>query len=103
MRIAWLRRGVQMERNNLKVFTTISFFIAIVTIMVIPAWLYTSVSKGIVIFAFLLSVAGIPLSIVSMFSKENIGKRIFALIVNLLPLSLIVYAFVMELANEFLR
>ncbi|XXM73096.1 2-acyl-glycerophospho-ethanolamine acyltransferase [Lysinibacillus sphaericus] len=92
-----------MDRNKLKVFTTISFFIAIVTIVVIPVSLYASVPKGIGIFAFLLSAAGIPLSIVSMFSKENIAKRMFALIVNLLPLSLYVYAFVMEIADEFLR
>jgi hypothetical protein len=92
-----------MERNKLNVFTTTSFFIAIVTIVVIPVSIYTSVPKGIGTFAFLLSVMGIPLSIVSMFSKENIAKRMFALIVNLLPLGLFVYAFVMELADEILR
>jgi hypothetical protein len=92
-----------MDRNNLKVFTTLSFFIAIITIVVIPVSLYTSVPKGIGTFSFLLSVVGIPLSIVSMFSKEKIAKRMFALFVNLLPLSLFAYAFVMELADEFLR
>jgi hypothetical protein len=91
-----------MDRNKLKVFTTISFFIAIV-IVVIPVSLYASLPKGIGTFAFLLSTAGIPLSIVSMFSKENIAKRMFALLINLLPLSLFAYAIVMEIANEFLR
>jgi hypothetical protein len=91
-----------MDRNKLKVFTSISFFIAIFTIVVIPVSIHASVPKGIGIIAFLLSVIGIPLSIVSMFSKENIAKRIFALIVNLLPLSLFTYAFVLELVDEFL-
>lgn len=92
-----------MDRNKLRIFTTISFFIAIVTIVVIPVMIYASGPNEMGTIAFLLSVAGIPLSIVSMFSKENIVKRIFALIVNLMPLSLFAYAFVLELTDEFLR
>jgi hypothetical protein len=52
---------------------------------------------------FLTSLFAIPLSIISMFSKENSAKRIFALLVNLLPISLIVYALIMEFIDEFLR
>ncbi|MFL8938044.1 2-acyl-glycerophospho-ethanolamine acyltransferase [Rossellomorea oryzaecorticis] len=92
-----------MDRNKLRIFTTISFSIAIVTIVVIPVTIYASGPNDMGTIAFLLSVAGIPLSIVSMFSKENIVKRIVALIVNLMPLSLFAYAFVLELADEFLR
>ncbi|MBH9964926.1 2-acyl-glycerophospho-ethanolamine acyltransferase [[Bacillus] enclensis] len=92
-----------MDRNKLRIFTTISFSIAIVTIVVIPVTIYASGPNDMGTIAFLLSVAGIPLSIVSMFSKENIVKRIVALIVNLMPLSLFAYAFVLELADEFFR
>lgn len=53
--------------------------------------------------AFFISLMSIPLSIVSMFSKENSAKRIFALIVNSLPISVAVYALIMEFINGFLR
>ncbi|CAG9611831.1 hypothetical protein BACCIP111899_01003 [Bacillus rhizoplanae] len=100
-----------MARKNLNIFTKISFFTALATIIVLPIYtllrsLDDSVNYIIRVFAlltFLLSVFGIPLSIISMFSKEHLGKRIFALIVNLLPISLIVYALIMEFIDEFLR
>lgn len=101
-----------MERKNLKIFTKISFFTALVTIIVIPTiYLYSTlrtsyenmepITQVLANFAFFASVFGIPLSIVSMFSKENLAKRIFALIINLLPMSLTVYAFFMEFIREF--
>ncbi|PHA02282.1 2-acyl-glycerophospho-ethanolamine acyltransferase [Bacillus pseudomycoides] len=92
-----------MERKKLKIFTTISFFIAIATIIVIPISIYTFIPKVFGLLAFLISLIGIPLSIISMFSKENLAKRIFALIVNLLPISLFIYALIMEFTDEFLR
>ncbi|CAH2715954.1 hypothetical protein BACCIP111895_03138 [Neobacillus rhizosphaerae] len=102
-----------MERKSLKIFTKISCFIAMATIIVIPISVYTlsrtsneSVDSIIGVFAllaFLISLIGIPLSIISMFSKQNLAKRIFALIVNLLPISLIVYTLIMEFIDEFLR
>ena len=102
-----------MEWKNLKVFTNISFITAIATILVIPISLYLSPKTsderwGSILVeltrpTFHISVFGIPLSIVSMFSKETLAKRIFALIVNLLPISLLVYGLTMEFIDEFLR
>ena len=102
-----------MERVNLKVFTKISFYIALAVIIVIPISIFTSmitfnesyksIIKMLGLLTFLISVIGIPLSIISMFSKENLAKRIFALIVNLLPISLYIYALIMEVMDEFLR
>jgi hypothetical protein len=101
-----------LERENLKVFTKISFYIAIATI-VIPVSIFTltkildqggnSIIKVVVLITFLLSVFGVPLSIISMFSKENLAKRIFSLIVNLSLISIVVYALIMEFMDEFLR
>lgn len=102
-----------MERENLKIFTKISFFTALATIIVIPTSLYISsktsdesvesILRVFTSLAFYVSLISIPLSIVSMFSKENLAKRIFALIVNSLPISLFVYALTMEFIDEFLR
>ncbi len=102
-----------MERKNLKIFTKISFLIALATIIVIPPFVYISsitsnenvesIFGVFALLAFLASLAGIPISIVSMFSREKLVKRSFALIVNLLPISLILYALIMEFIDEFLR
>ncbi|PFE01308.1 2-acyl-glycerophospho-ethanolamine acyltransferase [Bacillus cereus] len=102
-----------MERKNLKVFTKISFFTALTTIIVIPTSLFISsitsdesvesILSVFISLAFFTSLFGIPLSIVSMFSKENLAKRSFALIVNSLPITLFVYALIMEFIDEFLR
>lgn len=50
---------------------------------------------------FLASMVGIPLSIVSMFSKEKLSKRIFALVVHVVPISLILFGLLMEIMDEF--
>lgn len=102
-----------MERENLKVFTKISYYMALATIIVIPVSLYlssitsnnslNSILRLFTLIAFYSSLIGIPLSIISMFSKENLAKRIFALIVNLSPISLIIYALIMEFTDEFFR
>lgn len=102
-----------LKRRNLKIFTEISFFTALVTIIVIPTSLYISLKTSaesmesilrvFTSLAFFASLIGIPLSIVSLFSKENLAKRIFALIVNLLPISFFVYALTMEFIDEFFR
>lgn len=55
-----------------------------------------------VILAFLGSVFAIPLSIVSLFSKEQLSKRFLALLINFLPIILIGYALMMEIIDEFL-
>ena len=102
-----------MARKNLKIFTKISFFTALATIMVLPLSVYIlsrtsdesveSILGVFALLAFLISLIGIPLSIISMFSRENLAKRIFALIVNLLPISLFGYALITEFIDEFLR
>ena len=104
-----------MERKNLNIFTKISFFIALSTIIVIPSSIYLSSTSRILddrilyildvltSFVFLASVVGIPLSIVSMFSNENLVKRIFALIVNPLPIGILGYFLMMEFIDEFFR
>lgn len=94
-------------------FTKISFFTALATIIVIPTSLFISsitsdesvesILSIFILLAFFASLFGIPLSIVSMFSKENLAKRSFALIVNSLPITLFVYALIMEFIDEFLR
>ncbi|KLV29059.1 2-acyl-glycerophospho-ethanolamine acyltransferase [Priestia megaterium] len=102
-----------MERKGLKIFTKISFFTALATIIVIPLSLYIasktsnqsvdSILRVFTSLAFFSSLIGIPVSIISMFSKENLAKRIFVLIINSLPISLLIYALIMEFIDEFLR
>jgi predicted neutral ceramidase superfamily lipid hydrolase len=102
-----------LGRKNLKEFTKISFYIALATIIVLPIALFSStivlnetlksIIKGFTLITFLASVFGIPLSIFSMFSKENLAKRIFSLIVNALPISIVGYALIMEFIDEFFR
>ncbi|MEK3854087.1 2-acyl-glycerophospho-ethanolamine acyltransferase [Cytobacillus sp. FSL H8-0458] len=100
-----------MRRKELKVFTFISFRIAIVNVIIwLISLLILSVTSGenldsilrvFVILAFLGSVFAIPLSIVSMFSKEQLSKRILALLINFLPMILIGYALMTEIIDEF--
>lgn len=98
-----------MERKDLKIFTKISFFTALVTIIALSPFIFISPrisneETGFIlrffgyfsVIAYYASLFGIPLSIVSMFSKENLAKRIFALIINLLPTSFLVYFLVLE-------
>lgn len=92
-----------MKRKNLKIFTNMSFFIAIAVIIVIPLSIFTSIARQLGSLAFFLTLVGIPFSIISMFSKENLLKRIFVLIVNLAPISLFSYAIIMDFIDEFLR
>ncbi|ASK64091.1 2-acyl-glycerophospho-ethanolamine acyltransferase [Virgibacillus phasianinus] len=99
-----------MGRKNLKIFTKISFFIALAVILFIIPYIYISIRldesvesiiRVFALLAFLASLFGIPLSIISMFSKENLAKRIFALIINLLPGSLVAYGLILEFIREF--
>lgn len=102
-----------MARQDLKIFTTISFYIALMAVVTLPVCLFllsttadndrAPLVKLIASLAFLISLAGIPLSTLSMFSKENLAKRIFALTVNLLPICLLLYILVMEFIDEFFR
>ncbi len=105
-----------MERKNLKVFTRISFFTALGVIIVIPTYAFmtlifsnenaefiTKVFSLLASLTMFASVSGIPLSIVSMFSKENLAIRLFTLIINLLPSSILGYVILMEFIDEFLR
>lgn len=107
-------KGNFLGRKNLKIFTKISLFTALVTIIVISiTYIYVSLRTSdesvepiIRVFAnlaFFASVFGIPLSIVSKFSKENLAKRIFALIINLLPISIIGFGITMEFIDELFR
>lgn len=100
-----------MVRRNLNVFTKISFLTAIATIIILPiSTLLSSLDDSgnyrirmLVLLTFYLSIFSVPLSILSMFSTEQLSKRIFALVVNILPISLISYALIMEFIDEFLR
>ncbi|CAM3880413.1 2-acyl-glycerophospho-ethanolamine acyltransferase [Mesobacillus thioparans] len=92
-----------MKRKELKIFTNMSFFIAITAIIVIPLSIYTSLPREFGSLAFILTLVGIPFSIISMFSKEKLLKRIFVLIVNLMPIGLFSYAIIMDFMDEFFR
>lgn len=59
--------------------------------------------RMLVLLTFYLSIFNVPVSILSMFSTEKLSKRIFALVVNVLPISLIIYALIMEFIDEFVR
>lgn len=91
-----------MERKNLKMFTQISFYIALAVVFLLPISIFFTL-QGLTVFLFLATVFGIPLSIVSMFSRENLVIRIFSLIVNFAPSMLIGYALIMDFMDEFLR
>ncbi|MEW4288312.1 2-acyl-glycerophospho-ethanolamine acyltransferase [Rossellomorea marisflavi] len=100
-----------MQRNNLKMFTQISSYIALAMMIVLPLFLIPTISgnhvvpiiRPLLLLTFLLSVFGIPLSIVSMFSKEHLAKRMMVLVINGLPLGILVYGLMMEFIDEFLR
>lgn len=102
-----------MDRNSLNLLTRISYFIGWVTVTGIIVFIYTGITseesantiddilRFYVLLTFLLSLFGIPLSIVSIFSKDKLGKRIFAFIVNLSPVIIITWGFIMEVIREF--
>ncbi|WP_164668860.1 2-acyl-glycerophospho-ethanolamine acyltransferase [Virgibacillus doumboii] len=96
-----------MERESLNIFTKISFFTALVTIVSLFLYLgasagdMESVSSYFAFLAFYGSLFGVHLSVVSMFSKEKFIKRIFALVVNSLPICLYFFAFIMEFIRVF--
>lgn len=100
-------------RQELKLFTNIAYFIALATIILIPVCFYilsitsdgsmASFLKLLVSLTFLASMVGIPLSVVSMFSKEKLSKRIFVLVVNVLPICLILFGLMMEIFDEFFK
>ncbi len=92
-------------------FTQISFYIALAMMIVLPLFLISTISgdhivpiiRSLLLLTFLLSVFGIPLSIVSIFSKENLAKRMIVLVINGSPLGILVYGLMMEFIDEFLR
>ncbi|MDW4525551.1 2-acyl-glycerophospho-ethanolamine acyltransferase [Rossellomorea marisflavi] len=100
-----------MKRNDLKIFTQLSSIIALAMIMVVPLFLLSTTTgengvpiiRPLVRLTFLLSVFGIPLSIVSIFSSENLAKRIIVFMINVSPLGILVYGLMMEFVDEFLR
>ncbi|PEJ59745.1 2-acyl-glycerophospho-ethanolamine acyltransferase [Bacillus toyonensis] len=100
-----------MVRRNLNVFTKISSLTAIATIIILPIYnLLSSVDDSgnymirmLVLLTFYLSIFSVPVSILSMFSTEKLSKRIFALVVNVLPINLIIYALIMKFIDEFVR
>ncbi|KON84774.1 2-acyl-glycerophospho-ethanolamine acyltransferase [Rossellomorea marisflavi] len=100
-----------MQRNNLKMFTQISSYIALAMVTLLPLFLILTITRDhvvpiirpLLLLTFLLSVFGIPLSIVSMFSKEHLAKRMIVLVINGLPLGILVYGLMMEFIDEFLR
>lgn len=91
-----------MKREELKLFTKTSFYTAVAVIFVMPLS-FVLPFKGVAIFIFLASVFAMPLSIISIFSRESLAIRIFSLIVNFAPSTLIGYGLLMELIDEFLR
>ena len=102
-----------MKRENLRVFTTISFLTALTSITILPISLYmlamtsneniVSILKGFITFTFFASLFAVPLSVISMFSKEKLTKRIFVLLGNLLPIGLLTYAIFLEFVDEFFQ
>ncbi|TWT13198.1 2-acyl-glycerophospho-ethanolamine acyltransferase [Planomicrobium sp. CPCC 101079] len=94
-------------------FTTISFYIALFTALVFPISIFLSLSTSNesahsllaapVLISSLASLFALPFSIVSLFSKEHLAKRIFAILVNLLPIAIIVYGLTLEVMDEFFR
>ncbi|MCU5331531.1 2-acyl-glycerophospho-ethanolamine acyltransferase [Bacillus wiedmannii] len=102
-----------MKRENLKVFTKISFLIALTSITILPISLYmlamtsneniVSILKVFISVTFFASLFAVPLSVISMLSKENLTKRIFVLLGNLLPIGLLTYAIILEFVDEFLQ
>lgn len=98
-----------MARENLKMFTTISFYIALFTAVVFPISFFLSVSTsnesaksalaGVLVISSIASLFAVPFSIVSMFSKEKMLKRVFALIVNVVPIGIMGYGIAIEVMN----
>lgn len=91
-----------MKRKNLKMFTQISFYIALAVVFLLPISILFKLN-GLTVFLLLATVFGIPLSVVSMFSRENLAIRIFLLIVNFAPSMLFGYAIFMEVMDDLLR
>ncbi|MFC3212355.1 MULTISPECIES: hypothetical protein [Planomicrobium] len=91
-----------MKRKNLKMFTQISFYIALAVVFLLPISILFTLN-GLTVFLLLATVFGIPLSVVSMFSRENLAIRIFSLIVNFAPSMLFGYAILMEVMDDLLR
>ncbi|MDG5471255.1 2-acyl-glycerophospho-ethanolamine acyltransferase [Jeotgalibacillus sp. ET6] len=100
-----------MKRKSLAVFTNISFIAALITLSVLPLSFYAlsltthsglkTILSTLALIAISISIIGIPLSIVSLFSREPILKRIFSLLVNITPLTVLIAALVIEYINEF--
>ncbi len=102
-----------MDRNSLNLLTRISCFIGWVTVTGIAVFIYIGMTSDesantiddilrfYVLLTFFSSLLGIPLSIVSMFSKDKLGKRIFALVVKFSPVMIITWGFIMEVIREF--
>lgn len=100
-----------MKRENLIIFTKISFMSALIKIFVISpsVFVLSKLSGGwleatlniIVFIAYLLSLVGIPISVVSLFSKGHILKRCSALIGNFAPTTLSLVSLTVEDINEF--
>ncbi|MGF2616251.1 hypothetical protein FZC84_00535 [Rossellomorea vietnamensis] len=85
----------------MKIITDISFCIALVSIAVFMLSIITPLKLFVIVLY--LTMFGIPLSILSLFSREKMIKRLVALAGNLLPVSLVVYALVMDFMDEFTR
>ncbi|MGG0893043.1 2-acyl-glycerophospho-ethanolamine acyltransferase [Cytobacillus horneckiae] len=100
-------------RKDLKIFTTISFYTALSTVFILFFVIIFSVTSAgdrvvylfdrMAAFAFLATIFGLPLSVVSLFSKEKLSKRIFCFVGNLSPISITMYALTLEFIDEFLR
>ena len=101
---------MKRKELNINIFTKFSFYIALATFNGISIFIllsllsitfFQSIVELVLPLIFLLSVFGIPLSIVSLFSTESLAKRLFSLFVNASPSGVMVYAFIMEFLDEF--
>jgi uncharacterized membrane protein len=90
-----------LKRESLKIFTDISFYIAVAGMVGLLISILTPLGAFSIVLV--LTMLGIPLSIVSMFSREQMAKRIIALAGNFLPISLFIYALLMDFMDEFFR
>lgn len=94
-------------------FTKISFLTALTSTTILPISLYmlamtsneniVSILKVFISVTFFASLFAVHLSVIPIFSKENLTKRIFVLLGNLLPICLLTYTIILEFVDEFLQ
>jgi hypothetical protein len=78
-----MRQVNELDRHKLKIVTKAAHILALAIMFSLILTILTPARVFVMLLS--LSFIGIPLSIISMFSKERLSKRLFALAGNLLP------------------